>query len=260
MDLQETFPQLAKDPIVEAMISLVARVEGDWSESSAGQLVASVRDKYPQSQSLNSAQITLAFQPGQPSETGDTTLSPASQQAKIGWAGYRVFSADSKQAATITRDGITVNCLAPYRGWQAIYSDALWLWERFAKCASIRSVERLLVRYINRLEVPEIGFEPSKYFEGIGSLSSAMIRGPFLHQDVLALREMPSYQARLVRTIDLGVIRPGIIPLIVDIEAVMTEPFPAEMPMISKRLEEMHWLKNTAFFAGVTKGFTDLCR
>ena len=51
--------------------------------------------------------------------------------------------------------------------------------------AEIDSIDNIQVRYINRLEVPSQDFDPGSYFAGFGTAPEGMMRGPFLHQDVL---------------------------------------------------------------------------
>jgi len=87
-----------------------------------------------------------------------------------------------------------------------------------------------------------------------------MVRGLFCHQDTLGLQQLPGAFVNVVRTFEAGGITDTEVPLILDLEAMRTEPFPSEAGMIAQRLTEMHTLKNMAFFESVTAAFTDLCR
>lgn len=257
-DVHEEFPRLAKDPIVEAMIVFAARVEGHWSVESTKPLFEAIGKNYPKAQQLNAARLTFTFAP--PAIAAAPEPEQGVKQEDLGWAGSRLISEDEKQVVTFGRDGVTFSRLAPYPGWTAISTEATRLWSLFAAHTKVSSIERMHVRYINRLEVPSGHFDPGMYFTGFGAPPAGMERGAFLHQDSLHLKQSPLYMVNVVRTFDAGGIRPDAVPLIIDLEGVRAEPFPAEPDIISQRLAEMHALKNKAFFASVTDAFRDRCR
>ncbi|MFN4840264.1 MAG: TIGR04255 family protein [Phycisphaerales bacterium] len=256
LDIHKPFPKLAKDPIVECVIAFVTRVPGEWSASSAKGLLDAVRKDYPQAQELNAARVTFMI------PAGPDALPPPEvpKQEDLGWAGWRLVSEDQKQVVTFGRDGVTVARLAPYPGWTALSTEATRLWSLFAEHTGVSSIDRLHVRYINRLVVPGNAFDPIMYFSGFGAPPSGMVRGLFCHQDTLGLQQLPGAFVNVVRTFEAGGITDTEVPLILDLEAMRTEPFPSEAGMIAQRLTEMHTLKNMAFFESVTAAFTDLCR
>lgn len=71
--------------------------------------------------------------------------------------GYFFRSADERNVVQFRIDGFTLNRLAPYTDWRLFRHEALSLWQLFLEIAAPSRVDRLAVRYINRMELPASG-------------------------------------------------------------------------------------------------------
>jgi len=60
--------------------------------------------------------------------------------------------------------GMTFNHLPPYSSWEVFQPEARQLWERYVKFVKPEAVTRVALRYINRIEIPEVTFETNDYF------------------------------------------------------------------------------------------------
>lgn len=259
VDLDQDFPTLPRDPIVEAMIIFAGRAKTEWNPETTGPRIKAAFPDYPGGQHVNFARISFAIdtQPALPDAPGTKSTATAEN---LGWLGLRLVSSDGKQVITPARDGLTLSRLAPYQGWPQLSAEMLRLWRIHKEIAQVDSIDQLQVRYINRLEVPLEDFDPAQYFAGFGTSPQSMSRGPFLHQDSLGHLGLPRCLLNLVRTVELPSPQSSTIPLIVVLEAIHAEPIPAEDGIIERRLAELHWLKNHAFFSSLTEKFLDLCR
>lgn len=76
------------------------------------------------------------------------------------------------------------------------------LWKIHRATAEVDSIDQIQIRYVNRLEVPGLGFNPAAYFTGFGQAPEGMQPGPFLHQDTLGHPAFPSHVLNLVRTFE----------------------------------------------------------
>jgi uncharacterized protein (TIGR04255 family) len=264
VDIHQEFPKLARAPIVEAVITFAGRARAEWTKEAMAQRIHDAMSGYPSAQHMNHARVhfNLEFQQREMPTSG-IAPSPKASAEDFGWVGLRLVSADEKQVVTVTRDTLSISRLTPYEGWGALCAEALRLWRIHRDLAGVDSIEQMQTRFINRLEVPVPDFSPGEYFTGFGTQPAGMIAGPFLHQDALHFPALASYQINLVRTFDAQAMlvgTPQAIPLIVLLEALNPEPIPSDDATIERRLAEMHWLKNYAFFHSVTKKFLDLCR
>lgn len=260
VNLGDKFPALAKPPIVEAIITFMARGRNEWTPDPVADRYTNALSNYPHVQHMNNARFSFEMQLGkQPREFTPTTAAQARAE-NVGWAGLRLISGDDRRVVTPARDSLTLSWLGDYAGWTALSSEMMRVWTIHKGIAGIESIDQIHIRYVNRLEVRKQDFDPCAYFTGFGAPPAGMSRGPFLHQDTLGHAEFPKHLLNLVRTFEPSVSEGPSIPLLVVLEAVNAEPIPAEDAIISERLAEMHWLKNYAFFQSVTPAYLDLCK
>lgn len=73
---------------------------------------------------------------------------------KMEIAGYRLTSADAAEVVIVARHNVTTSRLAPYNGWEKFVASARQNWDVWRKVVGWREVNRLGVRYINRIDVP----------------------------------------------------------------------------------------------------------
>ncbi len=235
------------------------RAEAAWDEGTvAGRIKDQAGPAYPTVKSMRGflvhAQFTLAPPGTEAPQTG-----PARHEER-GWVGLRLESADGRQIAVFARDRFTFSRLKPYEVWERFSGEALRLWQTHATVSAATEVQRLGVRFINRLEVPLAGLDFEDYFEAFASPPREFPVAAFLHQDTLAVPDYP-YLVNVRRTF-----QPPqgdgaeTLAILLDIDVFSAEPLPADLPTITRSLAEMHWLKNRAFFGSLTKRALDLCR
>jgi uncharacterized protein (TIGR04255 family) len=260
VDLEQDFETLKHDPIAEAMITFVGRAKTEWTPHTTGRRIAEALSDYPSGQHMNFARFSFAMNPqGEPAKSAEPPSSTATAE-NLGWAGLRLTSTDGRQIVSVARDNLSFSRLAPYPGWTKVSGEMRRLWRIHRDIAGVDSIERIEIRYVNRLEVPSQDFDPAAFFHGFGEAPEGMARGPFLHQDTLHHVALPRCVLNLIRTFEIPAPMSNTVPLIVVLEAVHAEPIPADDATIDGRLAEMHWLKNHAFFQSVTPDFLDLCR
>jgi uncharacterized protein (TIGR04255 family) len=246
IDLTEQFPRLAQAPIAETAIEMRARAEVSWEESGIrGQLV-SLLQGYPKIESQNEFEHEMQFGPGQ-----DTVQ----RHRDLGWRGLRCESADHVHIAQFNRDGFVFSRLRPYDHWGQFYAEAMRLWKIYQDLASPSAIQRLGLRFINRIELPVDGPRPDDYLHMPSEVLTGMplSRAGFFHRDVLAVPGYP-YIVTIVRTVQpIQVSGSKGFGLLLDIDVFSTEPFDLRDDLLTQRLVEMRWLKNKAFFGSITQ-------
>lgn len=82
---------------------------------------------------------------------GGAEVSASATQKHI---GFICFTEDEKQAFQARLDGFTFSRLSPYADWSSLRDEAKRLWNIYKTALGVKGVNRIAVRYINRLNLP----------------------------------------------------------------------------------------------------------
>ncbi|MGD1001820.1 MAG: TIGR04255 family protein [Candidatus Brocadiia bacterium] len=244
IDFSETFPHLPRAPIVEAVIDLRAKPSVPWDQEAFQKRLKEKLPDYPTAQQLRQFQGQLTAEAGK---------LPEHRVVDIGWTGLQFWSKDQHNVAKFEKDGFAFSRLEPYQNWKAFEEEALRLWKAYVELTLPDVIQRIGVRFINRMLFPNDGFRLEDYLIGSPQplASLGLARGWFLHQDALRLPET-SYMVNLIRTMQPAEGTPAKVPLILDIDVFIYEPMDLDEAPLKKRLVEMQWLKNRVFFDSIT--------
>jgi len=246
----ELFPLLARAPIVEAVIEVRGRAEAIWEEHAIIERLKAKLPDYPSIVSGRAVRLTMEFAP--PVAQPPAQLPIVEQAVRdMGWRGLRCDSADRRHVAQFNRDGFAFSRLAPYESWSTFQQEGLRLWQVHVELAQPAEVQRLGLRFINRIAIPA-GGDLEDYLQAPPK-SLREIELPFvgfLHHDTLAIPGYP-YGANFIKTIQppQGVESAG---LILDIDVFTTQTVGLDQAAIEQHLAEMRWLKNKIFFGSIT--------
>lgn len=244
IDLDEQFPHLARAPIVEAVIHWQARARKNLEPEQLGEHLKERLPSYPDSKLIRKLQFETTIEADRSS----------TQRHSESWVGFRFTSEHEPYVAQFTRDGFVFSRLEPYENWEMFAGEAQRLWRVFVELAKPVEVERLGVRFINRIapvKIDELGKllqRPPKRLDALGLPISN-----FLYQST---HEVPGYPYRInvIDTVQPTTpLQDGGPALILDIDAFTTRAFDAQEDVVNRRLIELHWLKNKAFFSLLTK-------
>lgn len=243
IDLAESFPRLARAPIIEAVIEIRARAEAPWEEPGILQRLKASLPNYPDSQSHQSIRFEFKMEPGKPAEQIFHDL---------GWKGLRLESADKLHVAQFDRDAFSFTRLHPYESWSEFNAEALRLWHLHAELAHPVEAQRIGLRFINRMAIPSDGrLEDYLHVPPQTPRDLELPFAGFLHQDTLAV---PGhiYAVNAVKTVQLPNEPDATdIGLILDIDVFTTQPCELRNEVLTTRLAEMRWLKNKVFFGSI---------
>ena len=244
IDLSERFPHLSRAPIVEAAIDLRAILSVQLHQEDFQKCLKQKLPDYP------TAQPQLRFQGEIKAEAGK----PLEQHVvDLGWIGLMFRSQDQHNVAQFQKEGFTFSRLEPYQDWQAFEAEAFRLWKTYVELARPVAIQRIGVRFINRMLFPADGFRLDEYVscapQPLPSLG--LIRGEFFHHDTLQVPGT-NYVVNLIRTVQPAEGMPLRIPVILDIDVFSNAPMELDEARLKKRLSEMRWLKNKTFFDSIT--------
>jgi uncharacterized protein (TIGR04255 family) len=250
---EEKFENLPRAPIVEAVIEIRARATKSLEETSLRTAIEPELAGYVFLDSLREFHSEVKLEGGKP---------PIQKVSDAGWKGVRFRSSDEKHIAQFNRDGFVFSRLEPYLTWEELESEGKRLWNIYKDFAQPVEIQRLGLRFINRIKLPpgELLFE--NYIQPAPSSPHGLelpFHG-FMHKDTLGVPGHP-YAINVIRTIQQlngGV--DGGVALILDIDVFTTQGFDLDNTVLQRRLLEMRWLKNKVFFGSITAKALEMFR
>lgn len=246
INLDEEFPHLSQAPVVEAVIDIRAQASGPFEEEPVRATLEPLLPGFSFLDSQREFHHEVKFAEGNP---------PEQCIRDLGWKGVRFQSEDRKKIVQFNRDGFVSSRLEPYADWTSFAAEALALWQVFLEIAKPVEINRVGLRYINRIELPLEELRLSDYIEPAPkpprSLNLPYLG--FMHHETFAVPEYP-YAVNVIRTIQppQGPSGKGA-GLILDIDVFTTSGLDLTTEQLVHVLDEMRWLKNKVFFGTVTE-------
>ena len=156
-------------------------------------------------------------------------------------------------------DGFTFNKLKPYENWEMFRDEGRELWEFYLELAHPLRVNRIALRYVNRIEVPLPFGDFNEYIltnpqvapKLPQSLSSFFMRIQIPFSDQMALATITQTMEKPTESQKL--------PLIIDIDVVRQSNFTKDaFSEIWDGFEELRIVKNDIFFNSITEKAQEL--
>lgn len=244
IDVEEQFPRLPAAPIVEAVIHWVARSEKSVAPDDVRKQLTERLSDFAECQAQQEPRFDAHLGPdGSSREIRERT-----------WRGFRLTSGNKLHVVQFNRDGLIFSRLEPYEHWETFANAGVRIWRVFAELLEPSEIQRLGVRFINRI-APVDRTKLGKYLARpprcLDPLGLRMER--FLHQSLYDVPDHP-FRINVVQTI-----QPPAPPrnegngLILDIDVFTTQAFEPSDATLQCYLSQMRWLKNKTFFSLLTK-------
>lgn len=243
-DFGEAFPHLPYAPIVEAVMQWVARAGKTLAPDDLRKQLMERLPDYPDCQPQRALLLEAQF---------DVDGSSRHSQQDT-WLGFRCASADKLHIFQFNRDGVVFSRLKPYVDWDAFSTEAMRVWRIFAAIAQPAEIERLGVRFINRIAPVTVSDLATYLKRRPRTLSNLGLPiSSFLWQ---SRHEVPGhpFQVNIIQAIQppagLQANEPG---LILDVDVSSTQPIAPTDELVADYLAKMRWLKDKAFFSLLKK-------
>lgn len=242
IDIHEEFPRLSKAPIAEAALEIRARATGNWEEAGISEAVNARLPEYPHQEGRNLFQGEFSVAPGK---------QPRHELEDLGWGGVVARSEDKKQVAFFERDRFLFSRLEPYTRWDAFQAEALRLWNIHRALARPMTLQRIGIRFVNRIPLPLGNVRLEDYLRFVPNAPAELpvIFTGFLHQDAMTVPGH-DYDVSITRATQVTGLTAW--TLIIDVDVFTNTPHSVEDADLDGRLQEMRWLKNKAFFGTIT--------
>jgi uncharacterized protein (TIGR04255 family) len=137
--------QFKNPPIQEGLLDIQATLPPDVKLETLKKFHEGLESRFPEKQER------IAWQQAfQISGEGETHAMRSSRSVD----GYLFVSKADGKVVQARCDGFTFNKLRPYSNWDTFSAEARELWERYAKLVRPASVQRISLRYLNRIGLP----------------------------------------------------------------------------------------------------------
>ncbi len=136
--------RFANSPIVEAIFDIKVKLSDGFKVDDLLTFQKKVGEKYPN----NKPQIELS---------GEFKLEanlPLEIQSVSNNVGFVFISNDETKFAQVKLDGFTFSQIKPYQNWENFYEEAYKLWQFYTEIAVPKAINRVSLRYINRILIP----------------------------------------------------------------------------------------------------------
>lgn len=236
-------------PIVEALLDIRVSLPDSVSNDDLAAVQQRLGGRYPAKQVRRIWSGHLAFPPDGPPQA------KASEEK----GGYQFTSADAKEVVQSRPDGFAFSRLHPYTDWDTFSSLAKAAWKHYAKELKPRTVNRIALRYINRLPLPLPLSDLADYLRTGPSIA------PDLPQDLKTFffrSVLLDDEAKATVIVTEAVEESGgdttKLPLILDIDVFRAGVFPTDAEKLWGLFAPLHDLKNRVFFGSITDATREL--
>ncbi len=139
-------------PIVEAICEFQFEPSQTWDWTIPGLIYAEVKTEFPKKRQQNVVHLELS------SEKKEIT-----QSVKGGIARMQFLRDDERALIQVGPDLLAVNHLKPYPKWEVFKGMIVHALEIYRQVANPKTIRRVGLRYINRIELPEHRVEIEDY-------------------------------------------------------------------------------------------------
>ena len=236
IDHSEAFPNLAKAPIVEAVLHWQAMASRDYRQAD---LLKLMEHAFPEYASTNQHNLEAGFA---------GTPEGIEFKQRSAWQGVRLTrkydDGSDKFVCQFLRQGVVFSQLAPYTKWEDFEPEAKKFWEKHCELGDPSEVARLSVRFISQIGIASID-EIENYIETVCEpvYQLGLSANRYFHQDTIELSNQP-YVINIVRAVQPTPEQKS--NLIVDITASTSESF--GLGQVDDKLTDLRFIKNKVFF------------
>lgn len=229
-------------PIKEAIIDLRVKLCPDFDTAILESVRAGNEFCYPKSEPIQQTELTVSLTPPKV---------PATSHSQMMW-GFKFTSDNGKRIWQSRRDGFSLSQLAPYTNWCDFRDEARQLWTKYRHKSSPEAIERLAVRYINRIDVPMASIELKHYLRTSPEISADLPQELSAYFMQLRLPQTDLGGAVVINQTIIPPPQPEMVSIVLDIDLFSDQDVPQSDEEIWSFFERLHLRKNEVFEACIT--------
>lgn len=165
--------------------------------------------------------------------------------------GFLFSNTDNTRQVQIRLDGFTFNMLNPYSEWKDFSEEALRLWGFYSSVLKPKSVVRIALRYINKIDIPLPLNSFQEYILNMPPIPSSL---PQTFENFFMQIDVPCNNdgTHVVLTETIGKPTKLKIPFILDIDAYKVGMINKDYANLKVEFEKLRDLKNKTFEGCIT--------
>lgn len=167
-----------KPPLVEAVCELRFHPEPDWDWTIPGLLYPKICDEFPKKRERPRYQLAL--------DQGRDDQKRSVQGQITQWIQF--LREDETALVQVGPRILTVNKLKPYDDWRSFRGLIERVWKAYREVVSPDAIDRVGLRYINRIEIPDPQVEIESYLGAVPRIPDSL---PQLYASWLQRTEIP---------------------------------------------------------------------
>jgi len=140
-------------PIIEALCEFKLEPSVPWDMAIPGMVYERIRDKFPKRRQGKALEVSMTAGPGGVEHQVFTT------------ERMQFLREDEKALIQVGPNLLAVNHLKPYPNWQEFLPLIHQGFDAYHEAANPKGIQRIGLRYINRIEIPGGRIELENYFE-----------------------------------------------------------------------------------------------
>lgn len=245
----EIFPN---SPITEAIFDIRAKLPDGSDLNIFQNFQEKIKDRFEDRKTRHHFQAEIKLVPGKDESA------PVIPRGKAD--GYLFRSANENKIVQARLDGFTFNKLKPYENWKNFYGEARSLWELYKKIINPIRVDRIGLRYINRIEMPIPFADFNEYILTNPHVAPEL---PQALSHFFMRIEIPNDEIGALALIILTIQKPNELnklPLIFDIDVFKNANYSDEMSEMWGDFNNLRNFKNEIFFNSLTDKAKELFR
>jgi uncharacterized protein (TIGR04255 family) len=227
-------------PIVEALCEFRFEPGVPWDMAIPGLVYEKVRDRFPKRRQVRAVEISVAAGPG------------GIEQQVVTTDRMQFLREDEKALIQVGPNLLAVNHLKPYPTWQEFLPLIRQGFDAYLEVANPKSIQRVGLRYINRIEIPGQRIQLEDYFEFRPFI------GPNLPQDFgpfIVGIQVPYTDSRdmlRLQVANAAAETPDIVAIMLDLDYFLAQPGGVSKEQVFQWIEVAHSRVEEVFEACIT--------
>ncbi len=239
----EPFPNA---PISEAVLDIRLAAEGAPTFADLDRFVQAVKADYPHAKKVGAVRAELR------ADLGASEALQITQTASAEPFGYQCISEDRKQIVQPQVNGFVFSRLRPYDRWSTYKAEARRLFECYVSEFGKRTMRRVAVRTINRLDIPGTQIDFKDWIRTGPEISPALPQGLTrffmqVHQPYDDLKAQCIINETLVPAEV-----PNTVAVVLDIDLFREVDIPQDPEILWSLFDELRNKKNEIFLGCIT--------
>lgn len=235
-------PNLAHPPVTEALIELAAAFDVSPPSDSLKAVADRLESSYPGQKRHFAWRAQVHLESGK---------EPVLKQPENKETGIVLTSPDKLHVLQVRSTGIRFSRLKPYAGWKTFSAEARNVWQVYSEVLKPNSVNRLGVRFLNRITLPS-PVDLKQYLKTGPELAPGLpqLVGQFFFRVVVPVD--PVTLVTVTEMSDAATAAPGKLAFVLDVETALSTAFLPDSEDIWPALDRLRALKNDFFFGSLT--------